>query len=177
MTQLTPAQWSAYVDAVELWTHAPTAVPVAKILVPFFDAVGEEKSADMWRLAFERWDRWDYGSREKGQHLLAPSACSFDFPVAMHYAFLPVAEVQAEEARLQEAISTVEQNWFTDLSELASYRNRLSSRLRLVQHGLAIRNSPQTGVDPLPPQIEPDSDFAEMRYRFFDVNASRRHGK
>lgn len=177
LTQLTPAQWSAYVDAVELWTHAPTAVPVAKILVPFFDAVGEEKSADMWRLAFERWDRWDYGSREKGQHLLAPSACSFDFPVAMHYAFLPVAEVQAEEARLQEAISTVEQNWFTDLSELASYRNRLSSRLRLVQHGLAIRNSPQTGVDPLPPQIEPDSDFAEMRYRFFDVNASRRHGK
>ncbi|MBU9581093.1 hypothetical protein KTE26_21910 [Ralstonia mannitolilytica] len=106
LTQLTPAHWAAYVNAVELWTHAPTAAPVAKILVPFFEALGEERSADMWRLAFERWDRWDYGSHEKGQHLLAPSACSFDFPVAMHYAFLPLAEVQAEEARLQESIST-----------------------------------------------------------------------
>ncbi|MCP3024296.1 hypothetical protein [Cupriavidus basilensis] len=177
LAQLTAPHWSAFVDAVELWTHAGTAGPVANILVPFLHALGTEKSADMWRLAFERWNKWDYGRDEKDKHLFAPSACSFDFPVAMHYALLSLDEAQVEEARLLEGIATVEQKWFTDLSELVAYRNRLSSRLRLVQHGFAIRNPPPEGASPLPPRIEPDSEFAEVRYRFFDVSAPRRRGK
>lgn len=174
LAQLTPAHWSAFVDAVELWTHAPTARAVASILIPFQHTLGSEKSAEMWRLAFERWNEWDYDQGQKDRHLGAPAACSFDFPVSMYYALLPLDEVRAEEGRLLEGIATVERKWFTDLSALATYRNRLSSRLRLVQHGLAIRNPPPEGADPLPPRIEPDSEFAEFRYRFFDVYAPRR---
>lgn len=177
LPQLTAAHWSAFVDAVELWTHERTAEAVANILVPFLHTLGNEKSADMWRLAFERWNKWDYGCNEKSKHLFAPSACSFDFPVAMHYALIPLVEAEAEEARLHEGIATVEQKWFTDLSELLTYRNRLSSRLRLVQHGLAIRNPSSGGANPLPPSIEPDSEFAKVRYRFFDVIGARRRGK
>lgn len=177
LTQLAPLHWSAFVDAVELWTYAGTAGPVANILVPFLHALGNMKSADMWRLAFERWDKWDYGHDEKNKHLSAPSGCSFDFPVAMHYSLLPLEEAQAEEARLLEGIESVEQKWFTDLSELVTYRNRLASRLRLVQHGFAIRNSPPGGASPLPPCIEPDSEFAEVRYRFFDVSARTGRGR
>lgn len=175
LAQLTPAHWSAFVDAVELWTHAPTARAVASILVPFQHALGSEKSAEMWRLAYERWNDWDYDRGQKDRYLSAPAACSFDFPVSMYYALLPLDEVRAEEGRLLEGIATVERKWFTDLSALVTYRNRLSSRLRLVQHGLAIRNPPPEGADPLPPRIEPDSEFAEFRYRFFDVYAQRRH--
>lgn len=130
----------------------------------------------MWRLAFERWNKWDYGRDEKNKYLSAPSVCSFDFPVAMYYALLPLDEAQAEEARLLEGIATVEQKWFTDLSQLMTYRNRLSSRLRLVQHGFAIRNPPPGGANALPPCIEPDSEYAEVRYQFFDVSAPRRRG-
>jgi len=174
LVPLTATHWSAFVDAIELWTYVGTVGPVACILVPFLHNLEIEKSADMWRLAFERWDTWDYGSGGNEGHLFAPSVCSFDFPVSMHYALLPLAEVQAEEARLMEGIATVEQEWFTDVTELLTYRNRLSSRLRLVRHGLAIRNAPPDGVvDPLPPNIEPDSDFAKFRYRFHDVNAQR----
>lgn len=176
LTQLLPAQWSAFVGAVELWPYAGTAGSVASILVPFLHALGNEQSADMWRLTFERWNIWDYGRDEKGKHLFAPSACSFDFPVAMYYALLPLNDAQAEEARLLGEIATVEQKWFSDFSELVTYRNRLSSRLRLVQHGFAIRNSPPEGANPLPPCIAPDSEFAEIRYRFFDASAPRRHG-
>lgn len=177
LAQLAAAHWSAFVDAVELWTYAGTAGPVANILVPFLHALGNEKSADMWRLAFERWDKWDYGCDEKNKHLSAPSVCSFDFPVAMYYALLPLDEAQAEEARLQESIATVEQKWFTDFSELVTCRNRLSSRLRLVQHSFTIRNPPPGGANALPPCIDPDSEFAEFRYRFFDVSASMRGGR
>jgi hypothetical protein len=174
LAQLTASQWADFVDAVELWTYAGTAGPVAKILVPFLHGLGNEKSADMWRLAFERWNKWDYGRDEKDKHLHAPTSCSFDFPVAMYYALLPLDDARAEEARLLEGIATVEQKWFTDLSELMTYRNRLSSRLRLVQHGFAIRTSPPEGANALPPCIEPDNGFAEVRYRFFDVSASMR---
>lgn len=177
LMQLTAAHWSAFVDAVELWTYAGTAGPVANILVPFLHGLGDEKSADMWRLAFERWNKWDYGRDEKNKHLSAPSICSFDFPVAMYYALLPLEEALAEETRLLEGIATIEQNWFTDLSELVTYRNRLSSRLRLVQHGFAIRNPPSGGANVLPPCIEPDSEFAKVRYQFFDVSAPMRRGR
>ncbi len=145
--------------------------------LPFLNALGEEKSADMWRLAFERWDGWDYGRHEEDKHLTAPAACSFDFPVAIYYALLPLEETEAEKKRLQEGIATVEQKWFAEFSDLVTYRNRLSSRLRLVQHGLAIRNPPPGGATPLPPPVEPDSEFAEFRYRFFDVSSLQRRGR
>lgn len=177
LTQLTAAHWADFVDAVELWTHAGTAGPVANILVPFLDTLGNEKSSDMWRLAFTRWNKWDYSRDERDKYLFAPSACSFDFPVAMYYALLPLDEAQAEENKLLEGIAAVEQKWFTDFSELVTYRNRLSSRLRLVQHSFAIRNPPAEGADPLPPCIEPDSEFSEVRYRFFDVSAPRKRGR
>jgi hypothetical protein len=177
LTQLTAAHWADFVDAVELWTHAGTAGPVANILIPFLNAMGKERSADMWRLAFARWDKWDYCSDDRDKHLFAPSACSFDFPVAMYYTFLPLDEAQAEMAKLLEGIAAVEQKWFTNFSELVTYRNRLSSRLRLVQHSFTIRNPPPGGINSLPPCIEPDSEFSEVRYRFFDVSAPRRRGR
>lgn len=177
LTQLTAAHWADFVDAVELWTHAGTAGPVANILIPFLDAMGKERSADMWRLAFARWDKWDYCSDDRDKHLFAPSACSFDFPVAMYYTFLPLDEAQAEMTKLLEGIAAVEQKWFTNFSELVTYRNRLSSRLRLVQHSFTIRNPPPGGINSLPPCIEPDNEFSEVRYRFFDVSAPRRRGR
>lgn len=177
LTQLTAAHWADFVDAVELWTHAGTAGPVANILIPFLEAVGKERSAAMWRLAFARWDKWDYCSDDRDKHLFAPSACSFDFPVAMYYTLLPLDEAQAEMTKLLEGIAAVEQKWFTNFSELVTYRNRLSSRLRLVQHSFTIRNPPPGGTNSLPPCIEPDNKFSEVRYRFFDVSAPRRRGR
>ncbi|MGK5042188.1 hypothetical protein ACQ4WQ_17760 [Janthinobacterium sp. GB1R12] len=168
---LTPAHWSAFVNAVELWTYAGTARPVANILAPFLHAMGNEKSADMWRFAFERWSKWDYDSSDSTKHLVAPSTCSFDFPVAVYYSLQPLDDTLAEEARLLECIATVEQKWFTDFSELVSYRNRLSSRLRLVQHGLTLRKSSPRRASWLPPPVKPDSDFAKVRYRFYDTSS------
>lgn len=168
--KLTATHWSAYVDAVELWTHAGTVAPVANMLLNFYNIVGEENSRAMWLYAFNRWDDWDYGSREPHGHLSAPTVCSFDFPVAMYYASIPLGEAKTAEANLKREIENVEQKWFSDESALLSYRNRCSSRLRLVQHGLAIREKQAMGIGALPPPIEPDSEFSKIRYRFFDTN-------
>jgi hypothetical protein len=170
LAQLTPLHWADFVDAAELWTLASSPRAVGGILIHFYRELGDEKSRDMWNLAFTRWNAWDYGGDGSKEHLLSPSTCSFDFPVAMHYSQMPAIEAQAEEARLLAQIGSVEQKWFADVTELSTYRNRLSSRLRLVQHGIAIRSA--TGkMDALPPPIKPDSEFARVRYRFHDVNA------
>lgn len=173
LSQLSATQWSDFIAAIELWTLPSTAVGVTKILLPFFQALGEEASAPMWRLAFERWDNWDYGSSEPDNNLLAPATCSLDFPVIMHYATIPLHETEAEEASLRDFIATVEQEWFVDLLALSSTRNRAASRLRLVQHGLIIRNHSSETVDALPPPIEPKNEFERVRYRYFDPHAER----
>ena len=96
--------------------------------------------------------------------------------LAAHYATLPIEEVVAEESRLLAAIASIEQGWFTGFSSLVSQRNRLSSRLRLVQHGLRIRRAGENEqVDALPPPIEPEGEFSRVRYpmklRPFHANA------
>lgn len=172
LPQLGTAHWPAFINAVELWTYSPTAAPVASMLTPLANHLGTEKSAEMWKLAFERWDKWDYGSSESEKNLFAPTACSFDFPVAMYYALQPIEETVAEEARLELAIATVERQWFSSSSELVTARNRLLSRLRLLQHSSKIRKSSEP-VEALPPPVQAESEFAAIRYRFFDSQSGR----
>ncbi len=168
LAQLDAKHWSEFVNAVELWTHLPTVAPVTNLLVRFYKAVGASAASEMWRLAYRRWDSWDYG-RGQDQHMSAPAACSFDFPVAMHYAIAP-DEAMAEKERLIDAIAFIDQTWFSSQSDLITQRNRLLSRLRLVCHGQALAS----GVsDPLPPPVQPDSEYAALRYKYFDVNSRR----
>ncbi|MBZ9666068.1 hypothetical protein H3221_015045 [Pseudomonas sp. LMG 31766] len=174
LAELGAVHWADFLDAIELWTYAGTVQPVANILNAFQDALKDGASSEMWRLAFLRWDKWDYG-QDEGKHLHAPAVCSFDYPVAMYYACLPLEEAQSERERLLEGIANVEQKWFTDVSALITYRNCLSSRLRLVQHGLSIRSRLATTA--LPPAIEPESEFLAVRYRYFDVNNPSKRGR
>ena len=174
LVELGAVHWADFLDSIELWTYPGTVEPVANILTAFQGAVKGEESSEMWRLAFLRWDEWDYGQHE-GKHLHAPAVCSFDYPVAMYYACLPLDEAQSERDRLLEGIASVEQKWFTDVSALVTYRNCLSSRLRLVLHGLSIRG--QLAATALPPAIEPESDFLAVRYRYFDVNSPSKRGR
>ncbi|EPJ88564.1 MULTISPECIES: hypothetical protein [Pseudomonas] len=171
LAQLNAMHWAAFIDAVELWTLPSTANAVARLLVPFIQTKGVEDSREMWRLAFTRWDNWDYGHKEAGTGLTAPSTCSFDFPVAVYYASLPEVEIKAEIEKLQVEIACVEQTWFPAKSSLLNERNRLSSRVRLVKHALTLLHPPSEGLHALPPAINPESEFAGVRYEFYDAHA------
>lgn len=121
----------------------------------------------MWVAAFERWDAWDYGRHEPLFFLGSPRVCALDFPVAMYYSHMPVEERSALERELQGAIAYVERGWFSSEVELCTERNRLASRLRLVRHGSALAAG---DANALPPPIRPDSEYAEVRYGYFEVN-------
>ena len=167
LTQLGEPQWRDFIFALALSKSRGSAEAVADILTHVARKLGSAKAQPIWLMAFERWNAWDYGRGEEHFHLSSPQICAFDFPVAMYYALMPRAERDALELELQHAIVHVEQQWFSSESELCTERNRLASRLRLVRHGSALAAG---DADALPPPVQPDSEYAEVRYRYHDVN-------
>lgn len=169
LAQLAEPQWKDFIFALALSTSRGSAEAVAGILTQVADKLGSAKARPIWLVAFERWNAWDYGSSEERFHLSSPQICAFDFPVAMYYSHVPAAERDALERELQDAILHVEQRWFSSESALCSERNRLASRLRLVRHGSVLAAG---NADALPAPVRPDSEYAEVRYRYYDVNAT-----
>lgn len=169
LTKLAEPQWRDFIFALALPTLRGSVQAVADILTHVADKLGSVKTQSIWSEAFKRWNAWNYGKGEIHFYLSSPQVCAFDFPVAMYYAHMPSAERDALERELQNAIVHIEQQWFTSESELCSERNRLASRLRLVRHGSALAAG---GKDALPPPVQPDSEYAEVRYRYHDVNAA-----
>lgn len=168
LTKLAEPQWRDFISALALSTLPGSAQAVADILVHVAGKVDSVRAQSIWSDAFERWNAWDYGRGEGRFFLSSPQVCAFDFPVAMHYAHMSAAERDSLERDLQNAIVHVEQQWFTSESELCTERNRLASRLRLVRHGSALAAGEENA---LPPPVQPDSEYAEIRYRYDDVNA------
>jgi hypothetical protein len=162
--QLSQDHWTAFFKALSLSYSHRAAAPVANILIQFSRSASEV----MWLTAYQIWSDWSYGQHESDGAMFAPVACALDFPVAMYYASLSSDVRLAEESRLLDAIETVEQQWFDSVTDLITERNRLKSRLRLVQHGIALANG---STQALPPPIQPDADlYARTRYHYHDVN-------
>lgn len=167
LTKLGEPQWKDFISALGLSTSRGAAESTADILAHVSNKLGSLNTQSIWSNAFERWDAWDYGKEDGHFYLGSPQVCAFDFPVSMYYALMPSAERHTLEQELYSAIVHIEQQWFSSESELCSERNRLASRLRLIRHGNALATG---GRDALPPPVQPDSEYAEVRYRYHDVN-------
>lgn len=168
LQQLSLNHWTSFFKALSLNYSHRAAAPVANILIPFANSTNTGGKTLMWGTAYQVWSDWSYGQHESDSAMFAPAACALDFPVAMYYASLPSDERLAEESNLLEAIETVEQLWFNSATELITERNRLKSRLRLVQHGVALANG---STQALPQPIQPDADlYTRTRYYYHDVN-------
>lgn len=167
LVQLEEPQWRDFLEAVTLSTSRGSPEGLADILNQVAGQLGDDKTQPFWDAAFERWDAWNYGKSQEQFHLSSPQACSFDFPVAMYYARLPAQQRLAEETRLQQEIANIEQRWFASESQLCTERNLLASRLRLVRHGSALAAG---GNQALPGPVRPDSEYAEVRYRYHNIH-------
>ncbi len=166
--QLTQEHWTAFFKALSLGYSHRAAAPVANILIPFANSDNNEQKLLMWATAYDVWSNWGYGQRENDYAMFAPAACALDFPVSMYYASQPSDWRLSEESNLLGAIETVEQQWFDSGTALITERNRLRSRLRLVQHGIALANGCS---DALPRAIQPDADlYDRTRYHYHDLN-------
>lgn len=171
LSQLKASHWADFIDVVDLSTSPHLAESIAEILTQFTELAGADNSQNMWELAFQRWNHWDYGRHDESASLPSPRPCSFDFPVSMYYSHLSAEQLKEEEAKLVDRIQNIEQEWFSSEIEIHTQRNRLASRLRLVRHGQSIASG---DLHALPPPVQADSDYAAVRFRFFDVDAINR---
>ncbi|MBB5392777.1 MULTISPECIES: hypothetical protein [unclassified Herbaspirillum] len=168
LSSMDESQWLAFLRAPMLSHFGKCAAPFAQMMIDFRAAGGDESLAKMSRLAYQIWNEWNYRDSEHQSHLFSPAACAFDFPVAVYYACQTKEFLDIEENRLQQAINSVEEQWFDSSSALTDERYRLMSRLRLVRHGLALQNG---CPDALPPLIEPESHpYFRARHPYSSVN-------
>lgn len=164
--QLSQEHWTAFFKAISLSYSHNFAAPVANILSPLAHSPNAGIESLMWETAYQVWLEWNYAEHDSECALFAPAACALDYPVAMYYASQQSHDRLVEESNLLEAIETIEQQWFNSVTELVTERNRLKSRLRLVQHGASIA---QGSSQVLPPPIEPDADlYTQSRYHYHD---------
>ncbi|WP_454907617.1 hypothetical protein [Variovorax gossypii] len=169
LPKVSAEHWTLFFKALSLKSSRRAAAPVANMLIPFANSGDKAEAALRWASAYRVWSEWNYGKLEKDWAMFAPVASALDFPVAMYFASLPDEQRLTEERNLLEAIDTLEEQWFNSATELVTERCRLQSRLRLVQHGLAIANG--SSSEALPPDIQPDADpYARTRYHYHDVN-------
>lgn len=167
LAQLREEHWSGFVNALSLQHSHSAAEPVARMMECFAGEVEAQRANEMWRFAFQAWDDWNYGKGEEQAYMFAPAACALDYPVVMYYAQLSPAEIDTEATELLHRVETIEQQWFDSGSDLITERNRLRSRLRLVQQARAIVDGAQSV---LPPSIRPDADsYSRVRYRYCDM--------
>lgn len=163
LTQLAEPQWRDFIFALAPSKSQSSAEYVANILIHVASKLSSAQAQKIWVIAFERWDDWDYGRCERYYYLGSPQVCTFDFPVAKHYSHMPTEKRNALEQDIKHEILHIEQRWFSSESELCTERNRLASRLRLVRHGSALAAG---SADTLPAPAQPDSEYAEVRYRW-----------
>ncbi|RFB67539.1 MULTISPECIES: hypothetical protein [unclassified Herbaspirillum] len=168
LVTLDSRHWTAFFEAPMLSYSHKAAAPIANIMIRFAQMASEEKREAMWACSFRVWSDWSYGKGESQFAMFSPMACALDYPVSMYYSCLPTSDLQAKEVQLIREIRAVEQQWFDSVTDLITERNRLKSRLRLVQHAVAL----STGSSAvLPPPIQPEVDsYSRERYHYHNVN-------
>lgn len=164
LPELGVEHWDIFLKALDLDYSQRGAAPFANLMIRFGRTAGDQPFGKMCHMAYQIWDKWDYRDSDSQSFMFAPRACSLDFPVAMAYAGQSAEYLASEEARLIEAIDSLENQWFDSSSALLDERYRLMSRLRLLRHGVEIKNGSKNA---LPQKIEQDGHpYYQARYAF-----------
>ncbi|MDR9837646.1 hypothetical protein [Herbaspirillum huttiense] len=158
--------WVSLLNAPSLRYARKSAAPFTQLMLDFRAVAGDDGLERMCHLAYEIWNKWDYRDKDTQSVMFSPEPCALDFLVAGYYACQTPETLKSEESHLQQAINSIEEQWFESASSLTDQRNRLLSRIRLVRHGIAFKNGCQ---EALPPETvtEPHPYFeARFPYSF-----------
>lgn len=167
LPELNVEHWDIVLKALDLDYSQRGAAPFANLMIRFGRIAGDPSFEKMCQMAYQIWDTWDYRDSYSQSFMFSPRACSLDFPVAIAYAGQPAEYLATEEARLINAIDSLENQWFDSASALLDERYRLMSRLRLLRHGVELKNGSKNA---LPPKIEQEGHpYYRARYAFSPI--------
>lgn len=130
---------SAWVESVALTTRASSRDAVGECLTAFAAAAPQELRRNLWKLCFERWTRWHFGS-EQDDALLEIGRSDLDYGVSGWLIEFADGEQAATEVRcFRQNLRKVENAWYRSDSALRSAVMRLLSRYQLFAHAADAR--------------------------------------
>ena len=136
--------WTSYVESISLYAwplNGPTygqqsrldgRQSVAVCLRAFREAATPEQRCRLWRLAYTRWQQWNFGLHSSSEHYLGSIVGSeLDYAIAAHAAeCLNTSERDALLASLVKEANDIELRWHQSISDLRSSRNSFLSRMQ-----------------------------------------------
>lgn len=133
-----------YVDSISLYAwplDGPRYGPpsrldgrqsVAVCLRAFNKAATPELRCRLWRLAYTRWQQWNFGLHSSSEHYLGSIVGSeLDYAIAAHAAeCLSTSQRDALLASLVAEVNDIEMRWHQSISDLRSSQNSFLSRMQ-----------------------------------------------
>ena len=173
-----PTAVLTYVDAIKLDAGDAGRQAIAICLSEFRRHASKDLRCTLWRRAYDRWDRWNFGV-EDGQPLVHAVRSVLDFAVTgWLLECAPHDFVQTQIAEFGQQLRMVNAEWRESVTAFKSAVNRLLSRYLLFAHARGIDAGGEDWLASSPPNLpnELTSAYAKARYGLPWGDADTRKG-
>ncbi|MGR5227522.1 hypothetical protein ACPV30_03265 [Photobacterium damselae] len=108
---------------------------VADCLESFSQLANEESQELAWRIAFEIWDNWDFGVKDKDGHLFEVTASALDYAVTKYY--LKCCDTEERQILIEELygrLNNIDNIWHYTSSKYITYWYLQNSKFQPLYH-------------------------------------------
>lgn len=130
----------AYVDSIRLNTASDgSRQSVAECLRAFRTTASTERSQTMWKLAYQRWSKWQFELENKEKHLSKIGCSELDYAVVAYgIECMNDEERAAVLVEISDALRVVNNSWHASDSDCITCWNRLLSQFQPYAHAAQV---------------------------------------
>tara|TARA_Y100000588_G_C14195738_1_gene900088 strand:+ start:194 stop:1594 length:1401 start_codon:yes stop_codon:yes gene_type:complete len=127
-----------YFEVIHLYAvdfHDTGRKSVAECLESFSQLANEEVRKIAWNSAFEIWDRWDFGVKDKDGHLFEIKASALDYAITKYY--LECCDSKDRKAKIDKLnrnLNNIDNVWHQTSSKYTTYWYLQKSRFQPLYH-------------------------------------------
>jgi hypothetical protein len=142
LAQAPDSALSPYVDAIQLSTLGAARGVVADCLRAFRSIAPPARQRTLWKLAHERWLKWNFAVGDPHQNLINIGQCELDYAViGFAVECMNDQELDDAYAALIAELTALDITWHTSVTDFRRSVNRILSRLQPYGHARGIQST------------------------------------
>jgi hypothetical protein len=153
---------AAYIEAIDLRTsHSESREAVTACLSEFCNAASLEERQVLWRVAFQRWDVWDFDVKRADFPLTRIAVSDLDYAlIGYGVECVSQSELQMMIQTMTAELSDVQNCWYTDRIAFDAAWYRALSRWQIFTYAAGVRageyewEAPQRVLMPFDPEAD-----------------------
>jgi hypothetical protein len=168
---VSPLAVEAYVGSIDLQVGGSVSRNnVTACLRAFRVKANAPRQAHMWKVAFERWDRWNFGLDNAETLVSGLKRSDLDFAVVGHAVALSAYERSRKLERLRDQLVTHDNVWHRSHIEMLSHWFRVLSKMQPFAHADHVLGSggDWLAIDAAHLPYEPENPYIRLRYGSID---------